>query len=157
MKAGVYGNWKKSNVRKDLTIVQQKSEKGVGCVSAVGEMLLKSRKINVPQQEILDIIGEPAGIGALRKMNSFVITKIKSGSENELLLTVLIDGETKNFKVNFQKNGSISLPDKLEKIIIGKDFNQTRKLLKILSDYQNGFEISLPSVVFAASPELTFA
>lgn len=67
MKAGAFGSWMKLNERKDFTITKQKSEKGVGCVSAVGEMLLKSRKINVTQKQVLDIIGEPAGVARLER------------------------------------------------------------------------------------------
>lgn len=67
MKAGAFGNWRKINEKTDLSIVRQISEKGVGCVSAVGEMLLKSRNISATQAEILAIIGEPAGIAALGK------------------------------------------------------------------------------------------
>ena len=74
MKAGAFGNWRKVNEKFDLTIVKQISEKGVSCVSAVGEILLKSRNIFVTQAEILDIIGEPAGIVALGKcLNRFDI------------------------------------------------------------------------------------
>ena len=47
MKAGAFGNWKKLNVKKDVAITEQKSEKGVSCVSAVGEMLMKSRNASV--------------------------------------------------------------------------------------------------------------
>lgn len=67
IKAGAFGSWRKLNERKDLTITKQKSEKGVGCVSAVGEMLLKARAINVNQKQILDIIGEPTGIARLER------------------------------------------------------------------------------------------
>lgn len=75
MKAGAFGNWRKINEKFDLSIVKQVSEKGVSCVSAVGEMLLKSRNIFVTQAEILDIIGESAGIVALGKcLNKFDIS-----------------------------------------------------------------------------------
>lgn len=88
MKAGAYGNWIKLNERKDSTITKQKSEKGVGCVSAVGEMLLKSRSINMPQRQILDIIGEPAGIAGLERClrefdNSEADKKWQSGYRND--------------------------------------------------------------------------
>ena len=88
MKAGGYGRWTKLNERKDLRITKQKSEKGVGCVSAVGEMLLKSRLINVPQKQILDIIGEPAGIAGLEKClrrfdNAEADNKWRAGYRND--------------------------------------------------------------------------
>ncbi len=68
MNAGAFGHWDKKDEKKDLTIVLQKSEKGVSCVSAVGEMLAKSRNLNVSQSEILGIIGEPAPIHRLRAL-----------------------------------------------------------------------------------------
>ena len=67
MKAGAYGNWKKSNERFDPSIVKQKSRRGASCVSAVGEMLLRAQNVNtVTQAEILAIIGEPAPFGRLQ-------------------------------------------------------------------------------------------
>ncbi len=70
MKAGAGGNWRRFNEKFDKTIVQQTT--GLSCVSAVGEMLLKTRGFSVSQTDIRDIIGEPAGIEMLAKtLNSF--------------------------------------------------------------------------------------
>lgn len=108
MKAGAYGNWRKINERVDLSIVRQVSEKGVSCVSAVGEMLLKSRNISATQAEILDIIGEPAGIAALGKcLNRFDVSDSNQSwhadYSNEFDINFLIS--KKNFAVILKEFG----------------------------------------------------
>ena len=62
MKAGAGGNWKRFDEKFDETIVKQTD---LSCVSAVGEMLLKSRGIIVSQAEIRDIIGVSSFFEAL--------------------------------------------------------------------------------------------
>lgn len=70
MKSGAGGNWKRFDEEFDNTIVKQTS--GISCVSAVGEMLLQERGIAVSQEEIPDIIGEPATFESLAKaLNQF--------------------------------------------------------------------------------------
>jgi ABC-type bacteriocin/lantibiotic exporter with double-glycine peptidase domain len=70
MKAGAGGNWQRIDEKIDLNIVKQTS--GLSCVSAVGEMLLKSRGIEISQHIIRDIIGEPASLESLAKaLNRF--------------------------------------------------------------------------------------
>lgn len=63
---GAGGNWKRIDEQFDSSIVRQTS--GLSCVSAVGEMLLKRRGIRLSQQEIIDIIGEPAHLGSLAEL-----------------------------------------------------------------------------------------
>lgn len=73
MKAGAGGNWKRFEEKFDANIIKQTS--GVSCVSAVGEMLLKSHEIYVSQHKIRDIIGEPASLEMLAKaLNEFDIS-----------------------------------------------------------------------------------
>ncbi len=73
MKAGAGGNWKKISEKFDSNITKQTT--GISCVSAVGEMLLKLRKISVSQEIIRDIIGEPADITSLTTvLNKFDIS-----------------------------------------------------------------------------------
>lgn len=93
----------------------------------------------------------------MAKINSFVVTKIETKSKKELILTALVNDLKENFIINLPVNGSVSLPDKLELLLISKDFNQTRKFLRFLSDYQNGMDVSLPFVVFANSSQLKVA
>ena len=109
MKAGAFGNWRKINEKFDLTIVKQVSEKGVSCVSAVGEMLLKSRNIFVTQAEILDIIGEPASIEMLKQYLNNVDTAEKEkswqgGYSDDLDIDFLIT--KRNFCVFLKEFGS---------------------------------------------------
>jgi ABC-type bacteriocin/lantibiotic exporter with double-glycine peptidase domain len=116
-KVGAGGNWKRIDEKFDAGIVKQTS--GLSCVSAVGEMLLKRRGIFLSQQEILDIIGEPATAEDLAQvLNRFDVSikgqrwhgiatdeseleKLLKGSfavilREPLLMghTVLVDGET---------------------------------------------------------------
>lgn len=73
MKSGAGGNWRRFDEKFDASITKQTT--GVSCVSAIGEMLLKNREINVSQKEILDIIGEPADVGSLaRCLNQFDVS-----------------------------------------------------------------------------------
>ena len=73
-RVGAGGNWKRIDEKFDASITKQTS--GLSCVSAVGEMLLASRGIFLSQQEILDIIGEPASIGSLAEMlNEFDVSE----------------------------------------------------------------------------------
>lgn len=58
MQSGAGGNWKRSHERHDDAIIQQISDDS--CMAAVGQMLLRTRGIDVPQAKISDIIGEPA-------------------------------------------------------------------------------------------------
>lgn len=81
------------------------------------------------------------------KLNSFVITKIETTNQQELLITTLVNGLKENFVINIPLDGSFSFPDKLEILLINKDFNQTRKFIKFLSDYLDGLDVSLPFVV----------
>ena len=90
-----------------------------------------------------------------KKINSFVITNI-SKSKDTLILKALVNGRSEKFAINIRTNGTVSLPDNLELLIISKEFNDPRKFLKVLSDYQKGLDIELPLVVFANSSELTF-
>ncbi len=116
-KVGAGGNWKRIDEKFDASIIKQTS--GLSCVSAVGEMLLASRGIFLSQQEILDIIGEPATAEDLAQvLNKFDVLiegkrwhgVVADESELKTLLkgnfavilrepfllghTVLIDGET---------------------------------------------------------------
>jgi ABC-type bacteriocin/lantibiotic exporter with double-glycine peptidase domain len=69
MKAGAGGYWNKFNELIDLSIPKQR---GLSCVAAVGEMLLKERGIFVPYQEILDIFDVKASFYDLaRALNKF--------------------------------------------------------------------------------------
>jgi ABC-type bacteriocin/lantibiotic exporter with double-glycine peptidase domain len=95
-KSGAGGNWKRSDEKFDAEIIKQTS--GLSCVSAVGEMLLISRGISLPQQEILDIIGEPATAQDLaRVLNQFddITEEIQwhGTATNENEFENLIDGE----------------------------------------------------------------
>lgn len=65
MESGAGGNWRRFGEKFDESIVKQST--GVSCVSAVGEMLLKKRGISVSQEQIRDIIGEPAYVGSLAR------------------------------------------------------------------------------------------
>ena len=85
------------------------------------------------------------------KINSFVVTKIETTTKKELILTVLINGLKEKFTVNIPMTGSFSFPDKLEMLLISKEFNQTRQFIKFLSDYLNGLDVSLPFIVIAQS------
>jgi ABC-type bacteriocin/lantibiotic exporter with double-glycine peptidase domain len=53
---GAGGFWTVINERKDDSVVRQSTP--FSCVAAVGEMLLRERKIEMTQTEIIDIIGE---------------------------------------------------------------------------------------------------
>ena len=132
MKAGAFGNWRKINEKVDLTIVKQVSEKGVSCVSAVGEMLLKSRNIFVTQAEILDIIGEPAGIDALAKcLNDFDISAIgdrwHAGFRRNFDADFLIP--KKNFGVFLKEFGSethaVFIKEFRHRFIVNDPFDQS--------------------------------
>jgi len=69
MKSGAGGNWRRFDEKFDASIVKQTE---LSCLSAVGEMLLKNRKIVVSQQVIRDRIGVPSFIGNLaRTLNRF--------------------------------------------------------------------------------------
>ena len=73
---GAGGNWKRIDERFDTKIIKQTS--GLSCVSAVGEMLLKSRGIALSQAQIIDIIGEPAYFSSLAEaLNKFDVPKGK--------------------------------------------------------------------------------
>lgn len=65
MKAGAGGYWKRQNEKIDESIPLQK---GLSCVAAVGEMLLRERGIIVPYQEIVDIIQVKASFYNLAKV-----------------------------------------------------------------------------------------
>ena len=65
MKAGAGGYWKRQNEKFDETIPFQK---GLSCVAAVGEMLLRERGIIVPYQEIVGIIYEKASFYDLARV-----------------------------------------------------------------------------------------
>ena len=70
MKSGAGGNWRRFDEKFDTSIVKQNT--GISCLSALGEMLLSGRGIIVSQEEIRDIIGEPADVGSLgQSLNSF--------------------------------------------------------------------------------------
>ncbi|HEX8250929.1 MAG TPA: cysteine peptidase family C39 domain-containing protein [Pyrinomonadaceae bacterium] len=70
MESGAGGSWKRYEETTDETIVKQTT--GISCVSAVGEMLLKTRGISVSQEKIRAIIGEPTYIANLaRCLNTF--------------------------------------------------------------------------------------
>jgi len=60
---GAGGLWQVINERFDETVVKQKTS--LSCVSAVGEMLLKSRGIQISQDLICDRIGEPTTVKSL--------------------------------------------------------------------------------------------
>jgi SPP1 gp7 family putative phage head morphogenesis protein len=67
---GAGGNWRRFKEKFDPQITKQKYP--TSCVSAVGEMLLKGRGLNVSQEQILEIIGQPASIDSLaRALNRF--------------------------------------------------------------------------------------
>lgn len=69
-KAGAGGHWKRFDEEFNPEILKQTT--GISCVSAVGEMLLKERGINISQEIIRDIIGEPATVKALAaELNKF--------------------------------------------------------------------------------------
>lgn len=106
IEAGSFGNWKKINEQFDSTIVKQTSEKGVSCVSAVGEMLMRSRNLSMTQNEILGIIGEPAGINALAKcLNKFDKNqKWKAAFDDDFNVDLLAN--KKNFGVFLKEVGS---------------------------------------------------
>jgi len=109
MNAGAFGHWEKNYEEKDLTIVLQKSEKGVSCVSAVGEMLAKSRNLNVSQSEILGIIGEPAPIHRLRVLlNDMDSPKAGAGWHSGMRIEADIEfiRGRKNFAVILKEFGS---------------------------------------------------
>jgi SPP1 gp7 family putative phage head morphogenesis protein len=73
---GAGGNWRRFNEKFNPKITKQIS--GVSCVSAVGEMLLKGRGIIVSQEQIRDIIGEPASVESLAKALN-IFDKPKAG------------------------------------------------------------------------------
>jgi hypothetical protein len=106
MKAGAFGNWRKFNENFDSSIVKPTSERGVSCVSAVGEMLLRSRNISVTQAEILAMIGEPAPIESLERcLNKFDIFgkgRWFAGYETDVRFII----ERKNFGVTLKEFGS---------------------------------------------------
>ena len=87
----------------------------------------------------------------MAKINSFVVTKIEAKSKQELILTALVNGLKEKITINIPMNGSFSFPEKLEMLLISKDFNQTRQFVKFLSDYLNGLDVLLPFVVLAQS------
>lgn len=60
---GAGGSWKAIDEKSDATVVKQVTP--LSCVAAVGEMLLRSRGISVPQEAIIGIIEEPSSIGEL--------------------------------------------------------------------------------------------
>lgn len=62
-KTGAGGSWKVIDEIADSSVIKQQTS--YSCVAAVGEMLLKDRGIFKPQQEIIDIIGEPSNGAAL--------------------------------------------------------------------------------------------
>lgn len=78
MESGAGGNWRRFDEKFDSSVVKQTT--GFSCLSALGEMLLRSRGVSVSQKNIRDIIGEPAYIGGLaRVLNHFDV------SEDELI------------------------------------------------------------------------
>ena len=129
-KAGAFGNWKKLNEKFDETIIKQTSEKGVSCVSAVGEMLMRSRNLSVTQEQILGIIGEPAGINALANcLNKFDPKKgWQAGFESSFDLEFLVD--KKDFGVFLKEFGgethAVFVKEFNERFLIFDPFDQTR-------------------------------
>jgi ABC-type bacteriocin/lantibiotic exporter with double-glycine peptidase domain len=72
MEVGAGGNWRRFDEKFDASIVKQTE---LSCLSAVGAMLLRNRKIDVSQETIRDIIGIPSFIGNLaRTLNHFDIS-----------------------------------------------------------------------------------
>lgn len=70
MQSGAGGNWRRFDEKFDESVIKQTTE--ISCVSAVGEMLLKTRGISVAQEKNRHIIGEPSYVGSLaRCLNTF--------------------------------------------------------------------------------------
>ncbi|MCP9493104.1 MAG: cysteine peptidase family C39 domain-containing protein [Pyrinomonadaceae bacterium MAG19_C2-C3] len=69
-RSGAGGNWKTIDERADSSVPAQSNP--LACVAATGEMLLRSRGINVSQEHILAKIQTPATVDELVKvMNEF--------------------------------------------------------------------------------------
>lgn len=70
MESGAGGNWRRFDEKFDASIVKQTT--GISCLSALGEMLLKGRRLSISQEVIRDIIGEPSDVDKLsRALNQF--------------------------------------------------------------------------------------
>jgi ABC-type bacteriocin/lantibiotic exporter with double-glycine peptidase domain len=108
MKSGAGGNWKRFDEKFDSSVVKQTS--GISCVSAVGEMLLKSLGINVSQQIILDIIGEPATASSLAK----VLNEFADSTETEKWHGTVTDEDSLEILLK-RKNWAVILREPLER------------------------------------------
>jgi hypothetical protein len=63
--AGAGGDWLRINEKTDFTVVKQFNNDA--CVSAVGEMLLRKRQVEISQQKIAENIGTPSNFEFLAK------------------------------------------------------------------------------------------
>lgn len=140
MKAGAGGNWKRFNEILDESVIKQTS--GISCLSAVGEMLLKNRGINVSQHKIRDIIGEPSTVSRL----AYALNLFDLADENQKWHGIVTDDEGIRYLFR-QKNWSAILIEDylLNKIghavlIVGKT---TQGLMKIKDSFdQTSYDIT---------------
>ena len=83
----------------------------------------------------------------MAKLNNFIVTSIKAKNENELIVNISVNGIPESFVVNTTIKGTFSFPDKLEILLMSKEFNQSREFIGLLSDYLAGSTVQMPFVV----------
>lgn len=98
----------------------------------------------------------------MKKINSFVVTKITKLTDDEINLHTLIDAKSYSFIVGFHKNndgeplGFIFKSD-LEMLCRANELVFVRSLMYFLKDYYNGQEFTFPFSVYVESKELQAA
>lgn len=87
----------------------------------------------------------------MERMNSFIIENIESIGRKEIVMTIRIGQIVKSFNIILSNSHSVSLPEKLDLILMHKDFNYHREFFKIISDFRSGIEFGFPITLFEKS------
>jgi ABC-type bacteriocin/lantibiotic exporter with double-glycine peptidase domain len=133
MKAGAGGYWKRHNEKFDKKIPLQK---GLSCVAAVGEMLLRERGIIVPYQDILGIIQEKASFYDLAKVLNQITDRRWEAAFLPPQKIDFVLGRKDSFGVILQE------PGELGHAVLVKNIGKNRTLLIYDSFDQTSYEMT---------------
>jgi hypothetical protein len=98
----------------------------------------------------------------MKKIKSFVITKIKRLDTDEIELHSLVDNKPNSFIISFNKDQDgkylgFTFRSDLEMLCRANDLIFVRSLMEFLANYRNGQNLALPFSVQTQSKELQTA
>ncbi len=88
----------------------------------------------------------------MKKINSFIIEKIKRSEENTIELSAKVDSEFKDFIVQFDNSKFFSLTEmsrELEFLFRANDVALSKNLISFLKNFVEKKEVNLPFSVYS--------